>query len=577
MLLSLGLLSSCTFFERAECTTNSDCTEAFGEGSICVLPSGDTGEETDGGFCSLCETNDDCQDAYGNGATCATREGRSGLFEFTEPKYCEVDLVPSNRCDISFPENIWNDWETYSDAVIIGQMFNGSADLSKTTATQIAIEKIQEVQADDERPFVSVLCNYSASEIDDDLNENDAIKAIVDHLADDFGVNVIIGPSSSSASLTALDNIDSRAIIISPSATSEDLTQRQQQSANNPDEINVFWRTVGSDNYQSAVLVELIDQKEQEAEANDETGTYTTKVGVLYTDQVYGLGILESLEEPLGEGVVEGFKFDNDTTQETLESIIQGAEGTVFEGVTSIVIPISDVGHLKTVFSIILDHNAETDDSRLYFFTDSAVRSEVFTEDIRDKISDNADIIDRIWGTRPAILEEGSPFSDFNSDFELLFTENLGETYDVAAAYKYSAENNIFAAYSYDAMWLGVLGSLWAQYTNNETPNGVVDGINVLSPQGSPGDNAPLRATEWSSFKDAFSEERALDVVGCSGDLDFHQMTGQINPKIEIWHIDENSKQLVFDECSFSSEEAGRNVSVGDIECPILLADEEEE
>lgn len=587
ILLSLSLFSACDLFsfERTACTTNEDCDKAFGKGSICIssaTQNTDSTEDTEQGYCSTCETNEDCQDAYGNGAMCAARTAREALFDFEEePKYCEVELTPDVRCSESIPADIWNDWESYSDAVIIGQMFKGKDDRSKTTATKLAIEQIQEIQGDDERLFVSVLCNYSTASdagFDDGLSETAVVKAIADHLVDDFGANVIIGPSNSSASLTAIEHLDGRAVLISPSATSEDLSNRQQANAEN-DEAPMFWRTVPSDKYQSAVLIQLIKQKEQQAkDAAEATGNvHTTKIGVLYTDEVYGLGILEALEEALGDELVEGFKFDEETTLETLESIIQGAENTAFEDVTSILSVVSGVDDLKTVINIILDHNSSSskDASLLYFFTDSAARSEVFTTNIRQKISDNPEIIERIWGTRPAILEDASHFSNFNSDFEKRFTEALGETYDPTSPYKYDAKNNIFAAFSYDAMWLGILGSLWAQTNGNETAEGISLGMSSFTALGR---QTPLRSTEWGFFKEEFLEERALNIQGCSGDLDFNPTTKRIEAKIEIWSIDENSQQIIADECSFSlgDQRQGDADFIGSLVCEELVIETEE-
>ena len=570
MLLSVGLLSSCTLFnlEREPCTQNSDCTASFGEGSICETDN----DDPQMGYCSICETNSDCIDAYGNGATCQTREDRTSVVELTEPKYCEIDLEPHVRCETSFPPNIWEDWDTYKNAIIIGQLFRGDTDLSKITATQLALEQVQRVQADNEDPFVSVLCDYSQTDDFanfDDLEESDAIKLVSSHLADDFGADVIIGPPSSKASLTAIDHLDGRAVLISPSATSAGLSNIQVDQGEDT-ELSMFWRTVASDDNQSEVLISLIIQKEQEAsEADSER---STKIGVVYTDQVYGLGIADSIRAELGSEVVKEFKFDKDTTDSALESVLIGTENTAFEGVTSIVFAISDVDKLVQAFDIILDYNADNDDSRIYFFTDSAARSEVFDPDIRAKITANPDITNQIWGTRPAILEDG-PFSDFNADFELLFTEASGETYDPASTYKYSAENNVFAAYSYDAMWLGILGSLWAKDMGENTAEGVSAGLQTqmfAEQQANSGDipaPTPLRATEWSYFKTASKEQKQVNVQGCSGELDFRPMSREVDPKIEIWMIDENSKQIEFDECFWEEEE---------LKCPVLLPEETE-
>ena len=565
ILVSFLLLSSCTTFEFRPCASNSDCNASFGVGAICNLEADEADlpkNERRYGYCSSCSTNADCQDAYGNGSFCAeyTPTDTESEFSFAE-NYCETTLELISRCDVSIPENIWSDWAAYKDDIIIGQMFRGQADLAEIIGAKIAFEEIQGAIADDSNDgvsFVTVLCDYS-SDIDDgqeEYDEESVIKEIASYLTDDLGANVIIGPSDAnavqelSAALkdivmeletaanelngTAIE-LEELAVIISPSA--------KENPQQNPDSDTFVWRTVPSINNQSLALEKLIETKGGE------------NVGLIYskspsTDLFRNISSLPTEPDVSSDPVLQidenSNNFDDD-----LADIFDGIGN--YAALDSIVVLTTNEDVIKAVLTKILE--LDPSDTRQFFFTDTAVNSIVFTQDIRSLVAANPDRLSQIWGTRPGLVkvlpnDETKPFDDF----ELAFTNEYSENFPGSSAteYLYSANNNIHAAYTYDAMWVGVLGALWAPNGLERSVSTVIAGLGKISETGPSEQEIPLSSLRWDDITEAFSQGNEINISGRSSNLDFDLESNSLNSPFEIWYIDANSNQQVSERCLFS-------------------------
>lgn len=560
ILVSSLLLSSCTTFEFKPCASNSDCNASFGVGAICNLEADGTDvpkNERRYGYCSSCSTNADCQESYGNGSFCAeyTPTDTESEFSFAE-NYCETTLESISRCDVSIPENIWSDWAAYKDDIIIGQMFRGQADLAEIIGAKIAFEEIQGAIAEDSNDgvsFVTVLCDYS-SDIDDgqeEYDEESAIKEIASYLTDDLGANVIIGPADANAvqelsaalkdivmeletaanELSGTDiELEELAVVISPSAK-----ENLQQS---PDNDKFIWRMVPSISNQSLALEKLIETKGGE------------NIGLIYSESPYANRFLADTSvlpnEPILEILENSNNFDADLTD-----IFAGAGD--YAALDSIVVLTTNEDLIKAVLTKILE--LDPSDTRQFFFTDTAVNSIVFTQDIRSLVAANPDRLSQIWGTRPGLVkvlpnDETKPFDDF----ELAFTNEYSENFPGSSAteYLYSANNNIHAAYAYDAMWVGVLGALWAPNGLERSVSTVIAGLGKISETGPSEQEIPLSSLRWDDITEAFSQGNEINISGRSSNLDFDLESNSLNSPFEIWYIDANSNQQVSERCLFS-------------------------
>ena len=560
ILVSSLLLSSCTTFEFKPCASNSDCNASFGVGAICNLEADGTDvpkNERRYGYCSSCSTNADCQESYGNGSFCAEYTPTDTESEFSFAKnYCETTLESISRCDVSIPENIWSDWAAYKDDIIIGQMFRGQADLAEIIGAKIAFEEIQGAIAEDSNDgvsFVTVLCDYS-SDIDDgqeEYDEESAIKEIASYLTDDLGANVIIGPADANAvqelsaalkdivmeletaanELSGTDiELEELAVVISPSAK-----ENLQQS---PDNDKFIWRMVPSISNQSLALEKLIETKGGD------------NVGLIYSESPYAnrfsadTSVLPN--EPILEILENSNNFDADLTD-----IFAGTGD--YAALDSIVVLTTNEDIIKAVLTKILE--LDPSDTRQFFFTDTAVNSIVFTQDIRSLVAANPDRLSQIWGTRPGLVkvlpnDETKPFDDF----ELAFTNEYSENFPGSSAteYLYSANNNIHAAYAYDAMWVGVLGALWAPNGLERSVSTVIAGLGKISETGPSEQEIPLSSLRWDDITEAFSQGNEINISGRSSNLDFDLESNSLNSPFEIWYIDANSNQQVSERCLFS-------------------------
>ena len=557
------LLSSCTTFEFKPCASNSDCNASFGVGAICNLEADEADlpkNERRYGYCSSCSTNADCQDSYGNGSLCAeyTPTDTESEFSFAE-NYCDTALAEIPRCDVSFPDDIWSNWETHKDAIIIGQMFRGQADLAEIIGAKIAFEEIQgaieEDPDDDDVSFVTVLCDYS-SDIDDgqeEYDEESAIKEIASYLTDDLGANVIIGPADANAVQelsAALEDIvmeletaanelngtdielEELAVVISPSAK-----EHPQQSLDN-DNDELVWRTVPSISNQALVLEKLIETKGGE------------NIGLIYSDSPYAKRFLADTSvlpnEPILEILENSNNFDADLTD-----IFAGTGD--YAALDSIVVLTTNENLIKAVLTKVLE--LDPSDTRQFFFTDTAVNSIVFTQDIRSLVAANPDRLSQIWGTRPGLVkvlpnDETKPFDDFELAFTNEYSENFSDS--SATEYLYSANNNIHAAYAYDAMWVGVLGALWAPNGLERSASTVIAGLGKISETGPSEQEIPLSSLRWDDITEAFSQRNEINISGRSSNLDFDLESNSLNSPFEIWYIDAKSNQQVSERCLFS-------------------------
>ena len=127
-------------------------------------------------------------------------------------------------------------------------------------------------------------------------------------------------------------------------------------------------------------------------------------------------------------------------------------------------------------------------------------------------------IYSRVVGTAPAGPQSAS------SD---VFFANYSQEFGV------SPEGQSFTANTYDALYVGAAGVVFASSgTNDYDGRHVAEGLSRLV-GGAP---VPVGSLDWSSVKSNLtSGDMALDIEGISGPLDFDVTTGEAVAPIEVW------------------------------------------
>mgnify|MGYP000459930233 CR=1 FL=1 len=133
----------------------------------------------------------------------------------------------------------------------------------------------------------------------------------------------------------------------------------------------------------------------------------------------------------------------------------------------------------------------------------------------------------QVFGTRPPLLE-GALFNNFEALFALQ-ADSMGYP-------SLSAEKDVYAAYTYDATWIGIYGYAWAHF--QESPMsyyGLARGLRKLTePEGTEVD---INSSSWSTIQAKFREGEAVNIQGTSGALDFNPLTEELESTVELWTL----------------------------------------
>jgi branched-chain amino acid transport system substrate-binding protein len=159
------------------------------------------------------------------------------------------------------------------------------------------------------------------------------------------------------------------------------------------------------------------------------------------------------------------------------------------------------------------------------FLTDAAANEAVL------KASDtNVARFPQVRGTRQRPLDRGRDpvFAGFVSAYSGAFSgQDVGQ---------YS-----YAANSYDAAWLLVYGATWALLQQGGVLNGqnIARGLRHVSS----GVRIPLDPNNWVAGREAFRAGDSINVSGASGELDYDTETEEISGDIEVWKIDDITRE----------------------------------
>ncbi|MEQ1506666.1 MAG: ABC transporter substrate-binding protein [Myxococcota bacterium] len=320
-----------------------------------------------------CTSNQQCRDSFGFGSVC----GDDGLCATTEiPDRCQT----RTPADLAFPL----DPSTHP----IGTLFDHTLDthIGRYRSVDLATGQANGNGGLDGESFVTIHCTIEEGTGYDDLTKSDAAVTMGDWLANEVGVPAIVGPAASSDTEAVYNavSLDYGTLLVSPSATSPSLTTLDGLSSTDADP-GLLWRTAPPDDLQGIAIA---------WDMNTNTSTYRPeppqRVAVIYQTGAYGEGLEATFTDAFAGYGGEATPFPFESAGGPSEAIAEAAFG--FDEVLFIS---SDVGDV-VAFLLGAKNLASFQDLPL-FLTDAARNTDVLTE-----AADASGLFDQIRGTGPA-------------------------------------------------------------------------------------------------------------------------------------------------------------------------------
>ncbi len=489
LLGSLGVLAAgCSLGNLAhdDCTTDAQCSAAFGVGSVCSE-----------GYCSdaaTCTTGHDCRKAAGGGA-CVTGACQA---QAPEDSACKALIEP--------PDLLSGSLVGEKPPVIIGGIFSldEPKNAALTVAIRLGVKDINRKGGMDGNKLGIVFCDNggtgnTATGEDRIARNNHA----VDYLAGTLGVPVILGPLTSSDAIQLITHVKEKSyptVIISPSATSPDLTGVDDR-LHPDDKYGLFWRTCPSDLIQGKVLAEKV------------IPPMSGDIAVIYLQDAYGEGLATVFRKTYGLKESDSFPLEEaDLSNATkLTAVVDKVTAYAPKGIVVITTIGADAIKVVTALAAVPALVATP-----FYFTDGAKDATALLNPALS--ADVKAIIQGAKGTAPA--------SPSGTSYETLKANLTKE--DMAL----DPSSFSFLAQSYDATLVGAYGIIAASKSGP-----AYDGLNVAAGLAhlSAGKTINLDPTEWLSGVGELRSAGQINVAGISGPLDFDPVTGEAPAQIEIW------------------------------------------
>jgi branched-chain amino acid transport system substrate-binding protein len=244
-----------------------------------------------------CTTNLECREAFGWGSVC----GDDGLC---------ADWTPNPRCDRTIPADLFDNKDEYRDLVVLGSLYEREESLLDVMSFELAVTQVNDQGGLDGRPFGFVQCSNEENPEWDDLVAEEANVGLAVTLADEVGVPAIMGPSYSSRTQDAYRAIrdDYDTLMISPSATSPTLTELDDPATDAAP--GKLWRTAPPDSIQARAI----------ALALEDAGV--SAVTIVYADDAaYGTGLAQELAGVFsGQSELRPFGNSSDRDDQTVQA-----------------------------------------------------------------------------------------------------------------------------------------------------------------------------------------------------------------------------------------------------------------
>ncbi|HMV69565.1 MAG TPA: ABC transporter substrate-binding protein [Myxococcota bacterium] len=187
-----------------------------------------------------CTSNQECREAFGTGSVC----GASG--------FCEVVTVPP-RCTV-WPEGALDAPSPDDPTLFLGAQYDYASDYIELLSTQLALQQANEREGLEGRSFALVACDTSEDASYDTLDPVEATRELSTFQADAIGAPAVIGAEYSSRAEAAYEILsDYGALVLSPGASSPSLITIDGATSTDA-EPGLFWRTIPPDTEQGRVV-----------------------------------------------------------------------------------------------------------------------------------------------------------------------------------------------------------------------------------------------------------------------------------------------------------------------------------
>jgi len=503
-LIALIALASCslTVVDAEPCSSDPECEELFGGGSICG----------GGGFCEVpaetsetiaCQSNEDCLAAEGFGSTCSDATDE-------EPGTCESIRVPG-RCTRSLPADLAQDPSAYRDRIVIGVLSDQAlrSHTDRENAIELAVTQINENQGLGQAQLAVLFCDIGEGNLggySDSLPRPEAADLVTEFFVNEASLAAIIGaPSSNDTQLIFEDVVNKpavrgRTVLMSASATDPSLVDFDVPAAGSATDNNpgLLWRTAGDGTAQIEALVadmgaagvtNVIIVREQSPFAGTQLGTGGS-FAQSFLDSWSGDG--EQLTYAGGSASARDQKI-----LEAVEAINGGEHDALLF-----------VGPTEDAQAALAGATAAklSPDVPIYF--DAAGANDELFEGIAD-----GSLFANVRASAP-VPNDGMEFSAFASAYQ--------------SAFGAAPSRSTFTAEAYDATWLLAAGAVWAIEQGDsevETESGlpVIRGDDIARGmrRTAGGTQVSFVPGDWQKVLTQFRAGRSIDVAGAANDYDF--------------------------------------------------------
>jgi len=445
-----------------------------------------------------CKANADCRDAFGSGLVCSP----DGLCE---------RAPPNPRCTRTFPDDLLTRPESYPNAILIGSLFVSTveAQAARERAVRLAATQVNEQQGLDGRSFGIVFCDIAEDAKFDSLKRTDAAVASARYLVDVIGVPAIVGPSASGDAVAvfgAVKNDD--VLVISPSATSPELTAADVVPTATDERPGLLWRTAVPDTVQGSAIARHLDTIQPPV----------TNVTVIHERGAYGDGLERVFRAAYQrqDRTIRSIGYDAGNSGQRDAAIQDGASGPP----QYVLFFSSQAGDMSAFVKQVFTNKAY--DPVQLFLTDTAAN-----KDLLNQAAIASAVFPRISGSRPALPQ--------------------GPVYDLFRASYISAHNQdpnafTFVPHAYDAAWLTFYGVAYALRVEQQLRgSGIARGLRRVA---SEGELVQVSPANWKRISDDVSSNRLVNLAGASGGLDFDLATEETTGAIDIWKISADGQTI---------------------------------
>lgn len=461
-----------------------------------------------------CQTTAECREQFGLGFVCAD----DGL--------CEEAARP-RRCDSTFPADLFSNEDLRKNAIVFGTLFDRSqvAHVARQQSAQLAVRQVNDRDGLARRKFGLVFCTIEPNPSYDPCPagsqpsacRKEAAVESAEYLADVLLLPAIIGPSASDDTLAVSNRLQElqprRTLVMSPASTSVDLTAKDPIDVTN-ESPGMLWRTAPPDSEQARAIAE--DMTVPGAERGEEK---VKDVTVIFADGSYG--------SSLANAFVRNFEALDPSARATLKPFTQVDQIVTLatEASDSAVDEVLFIAQASEVvrFLTAVDTNWQGASAgrgfseKGIFLTDTGASTDVLTKS-------PARAFMNLRGSRPAPANEqrNIVFRNFKAQY--------------AAEYNQEDISKLsYTANTYDATWLLMYGSAWAQFRHG----GAITGENIARGlrRVSSGQRIEIDPGSWDRVLQQFSAGASIDVFGASGSLDYDPKTEETTSDVEIWQV----------------------------------------